>query len=157
MFPDHFSNGTFLDVGSLDINGTNRYLFSGGAYLGVDIVKGANVDIISHVHELTNFHGFFDVVISTEMLEHDRYWLQSLRAMCLLCKPGGLIVITAANEKRPEHGTRYHSPQDSPATQGYYKGIKVEMLQRIYEFTEFEQSKIEINGKDIYFYGVRER
>jgi hypothetical protein len=28
LFPDHFRGKTVLDVGSLDINGNNRYLFT---------------------------------------------------------------------------------------------------------------------------------
>lgn len=39
-FPEKFNNCSVLDVGSLDINGNNRYLFSNYTYIGVDIGVG---------------------------------------------------------------------------------------------------------------------
>ena len=38
-FPDKFQNCYVLDIGSLDINGNNKYLFSGDfLYTGVDVL-----------------------------------------------------------------------------------------------------------------------
>ena len=36
-FPEKFKNCRVLDIGSLDINGNNRYLFTDYTYVGVDI------------------------------------------------------------------------------------------------------------------------
>lgn len=36
-FPEWFINKFVLDIGSLDINGNNQYLFSNCPYLGLDI------------------------------------------------------------------------------------------------------------------------
>lgn len=38
-FPDFFKNKNVLDVGSLDINGNNRYLFQNCSYTGVDVAR----------------------------------------------------------------------------------------------------------------------
>lgn len=75
LFPECFDNVNVLDVGSLDINGNNQYLFTNANYLGLDIGPGPNVDIIKPVHIFAyqlQYHEYFDVIISTEMLEHDR-------------------------------------------------------------------------------------
>jgi 2-polyprenyl-3-methyl-5-hydroxy-6-metoxy-1,4-benzoquinol methylase len=55
--------------------------------MGIDIVEGKNVDIVTRVHEFkTDFQ--FDCVISTEMLEHDEFFAASLNAMFNCTKPG---------------------------------------------------------------------
>ncbi|MBK6285792.1 MAG: methyltransferase domain-containing protein [Draconibacterium sp.] len=99
LHPLYFTQTSVLDCGSLDINGNNRYLFENCIYMGVDIVEGKNVDIVTRVHDLKiDFQ--FDCVISTEMLEHDEFYAESLKTMFTLTSPGGLILITAAGYGR---------------------------------------------------------
>ncbi len=71
-WPHLFQGKRVIDCGSLDINGNNRYLFSGCEYTGIDIVAGANVDVVTRIHEFNR--GKFDVVISTECFEHDEHF-----------------------------------------------------------------------------------
>ena len=47
--PEMFKNVHVCDIGSLDINGNNRYLFEDYKYIGVDIYPGRNVDVISNL------------------------------------------------------------------------------------------------------------
>ena len=76
---DEFFVGTnVLDIGSLDINGNNRYLFEQCNYTGIDIGEGKNVDVVCSGH-LFESDDLFDVVISTECFEHDEYWEQTLK------------------------------------------------------------------------------
>ena len=56
-----------LDVGSMDVNGTYRDLFSGCEYIGIDIRPGENVDLCDF-DLLPN--DFFDLVISGQTFEH---------------------------------------------------------------------------------------
>lgn len=153
-FPDLFVGKDVLDCGSLDINGNNRYLFTGGSYTGIDIVNGRNVDIISRVHEFDRGKQY-DVIISTEMLEHDKYYDASLAHMRDLLKSGGLLIITAAGNGRALHGTADHHPADSPLTHDHYKNIEpsdiVENL-RLYEFSLYEISG---TTEDIRFFGIK--
>ena len=64
--PKLFKNKSVLD-------GNNTIHFTDCDYLGLDIGEGKNVDIVCPVHKFVSFYKF-DVVISTEMLEHDKYW-----------------------------------------------------------------------------------
>lgn len=114
MFPDFFRDKTVLDMGSLDINGSNRYLFENCTYIGIDLSKGENVDVVAMAHEFRG--GPFDTIISTEMLEHDMHYPDTLRNACDLLKPGGLLLFTCATGSRPRHGTANDSPADSPFT-----------------------------------------
>ena len=76
-FPDMFTNVSVLDIGSMDINGNNRYLSSNADYTGIDIASGPNVDVVSVAHEYKT-NKKYDVVISTEALEHDKHWRKTL-------------------------------------------------------------------------------
>lgn len=152
--PLHFVGVDVLDCGSLDINGNNRYLFEQSNYFGIDIVDGKNVDLVTRVHRFNTVKKF-DCVISTEMLEHDEYFGESLNAMFNLTKPGGLILITAAGQGREEHGTHNHHPKDSPLTRDYYRNIDVQMLLLGLDLTKFSWYTISYFKTDIRFAGIK--
>jgi SAM-dependent methyltransferase len=152
--PQHFKNVDVLDCGSLDINGNNRYLFDNSNYMGIDIVKGKNVDLVTRVHDFkTDFQ--FNCVISTEMLEHDEFFAASLNAMFNCTKPGGLLLITAAGHGREEHGTHKIKPEDSPLTRDYYCNISVSMLLQGLDLTKFSWYTISYFNTDIRFAGIK--
>lgn len=158
--PQHFNNTTVLDVGSLDINGNNRYLFHKCRYQGIDIVSGKNVDKViacqDHLGK-PQYEDHYDVIITTEMLEHDRSWEIDLQMMYWAIKPGGLLLITCAGEGRQEHGTKRTSPQDSPGTTDYYQNISLEMFSSILKpgmFSEY-YLKHDRRRNDLNFYGVK--
>lgn len=122
----YFVGAKVLEAGSLNINGSVRQMFQNCDYTGVDICNGKDVDVVGRVHELPAEMTGYDTVISAEMLEHDQYWKDSLRSMYERLRPGGLMIITAAGKSRPEHGTKYTSPYDSPATTNYYENRSVD-------------------------------
>lgn len=150
QYPGFFNNCDVLEVGSLNVNGTIRNLFTDCNYIGLDLGKGEGVDVVSPVHLYK--HVPFDTIICTEMLEHDQYLEKSLQTMYDLLKPLGLIVITAASTGRKEHGTKENTPKDSPFT-SYYKNVTREMIK---PFTEkFKLQHLEILDTDIRFWGIK--
>ena len=66
LLPYFFYNRLVLDIGSLDINGNNQYLFDDCLYLGVDLLPGKNVDLITKGHALNLPDESVDVIVSTE-------------------------------------------------------------------------------------------
>lgn len=154
QYPLHFVGVDILDCGSLDINGNNRYLFDKSNYFGIDIVEGRNVDLVTRVHDFIT-KKLFDCVISTEMLEHDEYFADSLNAMFNLIKPGGMLLITAAGYGRKEHGTHGHNPNDSPLTRDYYHNVDVTMLIQGLDLTKFSCYTISYFKTDIRFAGIK--
>ena len=83
-----------LEVGSQDVNGTVRRFFS-GAYVGVDVAPGNGVDRVEDAEHLSDADGAYQVVISTEMLEHvDRPW-QCVAELARVCQSGGHVIVTA--------------------------------------------------------------
>lgn len=163
-FPQYFTDTFVLDIGSLDINGNNRELFEYPIYLGLDVAPGRNVDLICKASDLQLPKETFDVIISTECFEHDKYYEDSLKNACRMLKPGGLLLFTCATIGRPEHGTVRTTPHDAPLIQGitqwedYYKNltegdirnsIDVDNIFRQYQFS------INNNTHDLYFFGIK--
>lgn len=155
--PDHFSNVKVLDVGSLDINGNNRYLFEDSVYQGIDLAPGNNVDIVKPIHEYKP-EDMFDTIISTEMLEHDKHYVKSLNRMVELLRSGGLLLLTFATTGRQEHGTNRTRTSDSPFTCDYYKNLTQFDIQDAIDLEKcFSNYRFAINSNpnDLYFWGLK--
>lgn len=129
LYPDHFSSGSrVVEFGSRDINGSPREFFqSPDEYIGIDCNKGRGVDVVGICHEFEPDRMDFDVVVSTEMLEHDPYWEKSLQHAVQLLRSGGLFALSCGSEHRPTH-----HEQDSP-TPGYYGGRSGPEVQKVLE------------------------
>jgi SAM-dependent methyltransferase len=163
-FPLFFQNNIIVDIGSLDINGNNRYLFNKCLYIGVDVSSGNNVDLVSKGHELQLTSESIDVIISTECLEHDKFYAPTLKNITRMLKPGGLFLFTCASKGRVEHGTRRTTPKDAPLIQGleewgdYYKNLVEEDIRialdvdKIFMSYEFSYNSVSF---DLYFWGIK--
>jgi SAM-dependent methyltransferase len=164
-FPDYFRRQRVLDVGALDLNGNNKILFEGCAYTGIDIGEGPNVDVVSVAHEYPAPSESFDVIISTECLEHDRHYPETLRNIVRMLRPGGLFLFTCATTGRSEHGTvRSDQGCNSPLTirvpgwENYYKNIAETDVREAIPVDEiFEPYQFVVNEPacDLYFWGFK--
>ena len=102
-----------LEVGSMDVNGSVRPAIERlhpRSYLGVDITEGPRVDCICRAEDLVARFGraSFDVVISSEMLEHVRDWRRVISNLKHVLAPGGSMLITTRSR-----GKLYHAyPHD---------------------------------------------
>jgi SAM-dependent methyltransferase len=159
-YPEYFFNKRVLDVGSLDVNGNNRGLFKGCEYIGIDVVEGKNVDIICVAHEYRP-DGLFDVVLSTNALEHDMYYKLTLKKMVEVLKPNGLMFISAPY-KWHEHGTTKFKPRSSGTSKmceewaNYYKNLNIEDITSILSLESiFKEFYIGIAGRDLRFWGIK--
>lgn len=99
------------DVGSLDINGAYRPLFSkpGWKYVGIDLVSGPNVDlVVPDPLDYSNIEDkVYDVVVSGQTLEHVKYpyrWIKELRR---ILKPCGLICVITVWKFNRHEGPAY--------------------------------------------------
>mgnify|MGYP001344092795 CR=1 FL=1 len=162
-FPEYFISIFGLDVGSLDINGSNNLLFENSTVLGVDLALGPNVDIVSFAHDIQLPADTFDTIISTECFEHDPFFGKTIQNLIRMLKPGGLLLFTAATYGRPEHGTAQTSPSEAPFLEehgfgDYYQNIGEKEIREAADLEEtFEQFEILTNEKscDIYFWGTK--
>jgi hypothetical protein len=102
-----------LEVGAFNVNGSLRHHVESlkpSSYLGVDLQYGPGVDYVvdfcalTQVEVLDKWPGQFDLIISTEMLEHAEDWRAAVRNMKALLKPGGLLLLTTRSFGFPRHG-----------------------------------------------------
>jgi len=160
LFPDYFENKRVLDVGSLDINGSNKDLFNNCNYIGIDVGEGKNVDVVCKAHEYKAEP--FDVIISTECFEHDMHIDKTLSNIMSLLKSGGLFLFTCATTGRLPHGCSQRSPWDSPLTMElpdwnheYYRNLTEEDIRSMIDMSQFSEFKFDVNGLDLRFYGIK--
>lgn len=108
LTPAEVAGRRVLEVGAYDVNGSVRPAVEAlgpGSYLGVDCSPGPRVDQVLNVADLTTVFGrdAFDVVISTEMLEHVVDWQDAIARMCDVLRPGGVLLLTTRSPGFPYH------------------------------------------------------
>lgn len=162
-FPRFFKDNSVLEIGSLDINGNNRYLFKNCKYTGLDVVEGKGVDFVCIAHEYAEKPESFDVVFSTNALEHDMYYPRTLRKMIELVKPEGLMFFSTTSEFQ-EHGTLRTTPGDSGTSQlgitwgNYFKNLHIEDIENVLNLENiFKEHFIMEYSRDLYFWGIKKK
>jgi SAM-dependent methyltransferase len=97
-----------LELGAYNVNGTVRDLFTGN-YFGVDMVDGPGVDRVMSAHDVGRKlkAGAYQVVVSTEMLEHDPAPWLTMAACKKVLAPGGHLIVTARG-----NGFKLHNEPD---------------------------------------------
>jgi SAM-dependent methyltransferase len=98
-----------LEVGAYDVNGSVRphvEALGPRSYLGVDIAAGPRVDMVLDARDLVATFGgaAFDLVITTEMVEHVRDWRTIVRNLKGVIRPGGHLLLTTRSIGFPYHG-----------------------------------------------------
>ena len=94
------------DLGSRNVNGSPRDLFEPEAalYVGVDVRPGDGVDVVA---DAADWHLgprlLFDLVISTEVLEHAANAATICANAYRLLRSGGVFLVTAAGVRRAPH------------------------------------------------------
>lgn len=126
-----------LEVGAYDVNGSVRpYVIPQcpSLYFGVDLREGPNVDEVCDVVDLVSRFGneSFDVVVSTEMLEHVRDWRRAIQNLKGVLRPLGRILLTTRRIGFPyhEHPGDYwrYEPEDMAAIFRDFERIRISTL-----------------------------
>jgi SAM-dependent methyltransferase len=128
-----------LDLGSQDINGTYKPLFSSPAwkYVGVDMAEGKNVDIVvANPYSWKNIPpDYADVLVSGQTFEHIEYIWETMKEISRVLKPGGLCCIIA-----PSNGIEHKYPTDCWRIypDGFRALAKYAALETILVYTQWE-------------------
>ena len=100
-------SGNVLDVGSYDVNGNARSNFErkGWKYVGFDMEKGPNVDVVGAAEDLPRYfkESEFDCVSCLDTLEHVPDPVKVCTKAAWVLKPGGLLILSAAGNGFPLH------------------------------------------------------
>ena len=149
LHPEKVAGRDVIEVEAYEVLGSLRPIVESWgprAYLGVDIVSGNGVDEICDAEDLLERYGpeRFDIVISTEMIEHTRNWKKVVSNLKHLCRPGGILLVTTRSR-----GFHYHAyPYD-------YWRYEPEDIREI--FADFSVERIETDPRDpgVFVKGVR--
>ena len=95
-----------LEVGSRDVNGSIRPIFSAAQnYIALDNAPGPGVDFICDAAEM-DFNQEFDCVVCCEVLEHSQKWQGILERAARALRPSGTLILTCAGPDRAPHNSR---------------------------------------------------
>ncbi|WP_146052271.1 methyltransferase domain-containing protein [Diaphorobacter sp. LR2014-1] len=160
----YFHEKKVLEVGSLNINGSVRDFFEDCNYLGLDVAEGRDVDLVCKGEDYGAPASSFDVVISSEMFEHNKNYVKCWLNMIRMMREDGLLIFTCATMGRRQHGTTKYQPQASPLTVAaddeYYKNLteidftSVVGMDAFFSVWSFFEDR---TSHDIYFMGVGSR
>jgi Methyltransferase domain len=106
---EHVAGKSVLEVGSCDVNGSVRphiETLGPSIYLGVDAQPGPRVDMVLNCEHLSERlePGSWELVISTEMLEHVLNWRTCMEQITAMIAPGGHLLLTTRSPGFPYHG-----------------------------------------------------
>ncbi len=121
-----------LDLGGQDVNGTVhdviRDLVGQHVELQVlDIEPGPGVTIVADARNTQwwSTDDFYDLVVSTEMLEHVKDWDLTIRTAAAVLRDGGWFVGTCASLGRAPHGA---TGAPAPAPGEHYRNVNPDAL-----------------------------
>lgn len=146
-----FQNGgkAICEIGSRDVNGSVRPLFAGcEVYVGVDVRGGSGVDVVADGADYGQPESF-DLVLSTETLEHAIDAREIVLNAYRILKPGGTFIVTCAAPNRAPHGN------DGGDVRGeFYQGVDMEALKGWFSEAGFDPHTVRWNVEAGDVYGV---
>lgn len=108
LFSQDVAGKLVIEVGAMNVNGSPRgtvMKLKPLEYWGVDCWLGSGVDVVCKADDLEQTFGreSFDVVLTTEMLEHVEDWRLVVNQLKLTVRKGGLLVMTTRSPGFPYH------------------------------------------------------
>lgn len=137
--------GAVLDLGGRDVNGTVRDLFPGSRYVVVDIAEHSSVDVVGDAADV-NLDEKFDVVITTECLEHTARGAEIVANAFRHLQYGGTFIATMAGPGRMEHGA---SGESSPPAGEWYRNVDPAELRQWLTAAGFGDFEVDVAGCDV--------
>jgi hypothetical protein len=142
---DLWSAQAVLDFGGRDVNGTTRYLWPKATYVSVDIIDGPGVDVVDDA-AMVRLDGCFEVVITTELLEHTPRGKEIVaNAYRHLCS-GGWFLATMAGPGRAPHAA---NGEGDPPSGEWYRNVTPEQLIEWIEAAGFDEYEIDHAAEDV--------
>ena len=137
--------GDVLDLGGRDINGTPRHLFDASSYVVVDAAGDRSVDVVADARTL-ELDRLFDVVVSTELLEHTDGGAEIVAAAFRHLRDGGVFVATMAGPGRAPHsatGTMRIPPGE------WYRNVEPDELDGWLNKAGFSEWQVDVLADDV--------
>jgi hypothetical protein len=137
--------GRILDIGSLNVNGSAREVYTSDEYIGIDLREGKDVDRVMNAHDIAEEFGeeSFDLVVCMSTLEHDNCFWLTLGAINKVLKRGGYHVSCVPTFHFPihRHPKDYWRMSEEAVREVIFNGYETLALEEI--FTK------EVNGNSV--------
>ena len=132
-----------LEVGALDVNGTPRSSLEElgpASYVGIDLVQGPGVDIVCPAEKIIEQFGrnSFDMVVTTEMIEHVGDWRRVISNLKQVLTSNGLLILTTRSLGFPQH--------DYPSDFWRFEPSDMRVIFSDFEIVSIEQDEPESPG-----------
>ena len=137
-----------LEIGSADRNGSLRPIIESyhpREYVGIDVEPGPGVDRVVEAGQLAHVFGeeSFDLVLSTETLEHIRDWRGAVSNVKRVCKRGGVVLLTTRSIGFPYHAYPYDFWRYDPGdVRAIFSDMEIVTLEKDSEITPGVFAKI---------------
>lgn len=172
-FPEKFNKVRVLDIGSFDVNGNEKFLFTDCEFFGLDLEQGPGVDIVCPAQEYDAPDEYYDTIISCECWEHNPFYKESIKNAVRMLKKNGLFLFTCATTGRPVHGIKSQEEECKIKNKNwktmpnvlkknwdneYYKNLTENDIRECLDvdsvFSEYE-FEVEHKHCDLYFWGIK--
>lgn len=108
--PEMVTGKRVLEIGSQNVNGSPREIIEPMGpkeYVGIDIQEGPGVDIVMDFSSPPFIELGFDLVISTETMEHCADWRGFVANLKRVCNQETVLIVTTRSP-----GFGFHNPPD---------------------------------------------
>lgn len=137
-YPAHFNNAAVLELGSGYGQGSRiRAQFTDCRYVGVDIVEGYGVDVVSAAKDTQFSEGEFDTLVCLSMFEHDPEWRESISHNIPWVKSGGLIIMCWGAEGNLHHGPEPWCIVPEQEALDYLDTLPIKIVDNFFEETRY--------------------
>ena len=141
-----FSGEHVLEIGSKNVNGSVRPLFTGVIYHGIDVLEGKDVDDIIDAKDYDG-HEQFDCVVTTDALEHCPEPRTIIECAYRSLKSGGMLIVTAASDGRDPH--KANGTEGEPIWE-WYRNVPPRELSNDLEEVGFVRSEVRYIDRDVH-------
>lgn len=139
-------HGDVLEFGGRYVNGGVRDLIPHDHWLSVDLRSGDGVDVVGNAATVDCGYEGWDVVVSTELLEHtpegEAICANAYRHLC----NGGWLVMTMAGPGRAPHGA---SGEPRPPAGEHYGNVEPDVLKAWLFAAGFRVFELNTLGTDL--------
>ena len=146
--------GEGLDLGGRDVNGTVHPLFPNVQWTVLDIEPHPSVDIVADVTTWKSDR-LYDIVISTEAIEHVKQWWEILENGIGALRRGGWMIVTGGSTGRGPHSCTGVVPVPEGE---YYGNVDPDDLHSVALDAGFRNIYVEYNPAphfDVYMIGQK--
>lgn len=149
----HRKNFEVLEIGSLDINGSIKSIFTPFAsdYVGIDVQEGPGVDIVADATTYV-LDEAFDIIVCCEVFEHLENWKEVVYNSFINLKSGGIFIGTCAGEGRPPHSAIDEKPIRSHE---YYQNVGNWNMTQTLEKAGFDFIMTETDKQDLRWVAIK--